>query len=144
MEANGIENADLIQVGQALIIPIPTLTPTITPTPTITNTPVIPPKFEIVELTGRGDLSNETVVIENQGRALSLAGWTLRDQQGNVYLFPNLYLGTGSRVHVHTQAGQNQPDHLYWGLSDPAWGESGDTIVLADQQGVIHASKTLD
>lgn len=144
MEANGIENANLIQVGQTLIIPIPTLTPTITPTPTITSTPIIPPKFEIVELIGRGDLANEAVVIENQGRALSIAGWTLRDQQGNIYLFANLFLGTGGRIQVHTGTGQDAPGHLYWGRSTAVWQEAGDTIVLADDKGVIYADLELE
>jgi LysM repeat protein len=144
MDANGIDNANLIQVGQKLIIPYPTLTPTITPTPTITATPDVPPKLEIVELVGRGNLAIETVVIENQGRSLSLRGWTLRDQQGNVYVFPNLYLGSGGRVQVRTRAGQDTPEHLHWGLTVAAWGEAGDTIVLADQNGVIYASRPAD
>ena len=83
-------------------------------------------------------------MVENQGRALSIAGWTLRDAQGNIYVFPNLYLGTGGRIQIHTRAGQDAPGHLYWGLSTSVWQDAGDTIVLADEQGVVYADMELE
>jgi LysM repeat protein len=144
MEANGLNDANLIQVGQRLTIPGPTPPPTITPTPTITLTPDTPPQLVIVEVIGRGNLEIESVLIENRGRALSIDGWTLRDQQDNVYVFPRLYLGSGGRIQVRTRSGEDTPQHLYWGLSNAVWGEPGDTVFLADPQGVIYASTPVD
>ena len=143
-KANDIVDTNVIQVGQKLIIPGPTPTPGPTMPPTPTPTPHVPPQIEIVDVIGRGAPATETVVIANQGRDLSVEGWTLRDAQGNVYVFPKLYLATGAEVRIHTAGGKNTPLHLYWNRDTPVWQEAGDTVVLADQRGVVHASKQLD
>lgn len=143
-EANGITDPNLIQVGQRLVIPGPTPVPTMTVPPTVTPTPDIPPQLEIVEVIGRGAPSAEVVVIVNRGTGLSLEGWTLRDAQGNAFVFPNLYLGPGGELRVHTAAGENAPQHLYWNRDQPVWGEAGDMAVLADPRGVMHAAYPLN
>ena len=142
-EANGIVDANVIRVGQELIIPGPT--PAQTPvTPIPTETPHIPPELEIVDVIGRGSPATETVIIANRGRGFAIEGWTLRDGQGNVYVFPKLYLGTGAEIRVHTGGGENTPLHLYWNRDTAAWQKAGDTAVIADERGVIYASKPLD
>ena len=144
VQANNIEDTNVIRVGQKLIIPGPTAIPTATLPPTMTPTPHIPPELEIVDVIGRGAAEAETVIIANQGRSFTIKGWTLRDAQGNVYVFPDLYLGTGAEIRVHTGWGENTPLHLYWNRDTAVWQEAGDTAVIADERGVIYASKSLD
>jgi LysM repeat protein len=143
-EVNGIADTNVIRVGQKLIIPGPTPVVAATLPPTMTPTPHIPPELEIVEVIGRGAPATETVVIANLGRSFSIEGWTLRDAQGNVYVFPKLYLGTGAEVRVHTGGGEDTPLHLFWNRDTAVWQEAGDTAVVADERGVIYASKSLD
>jgi LysM repeat protein len=143
-EANGIEDANVIKVGQQLVIPGPTSIPTATIPPTITPTVNVPPEFEIIDVIGRGAPTTETVVLVNRGKDVSLYQWTLRDAQGNVFFFPKLYVATGAEIRVHTTSGQNTPQHLYWNRNAPVWEETGDTVILADPRGVVYASKALN
>ena len=143
-EANGIDDPNVIKEGQELIIPGPTAVPTVTVPPSVTPTPNVPPKLEIVEVIGRGAPTAETVIVANLGRSVSLKEWTLRDSQGNVFIFPNLFLAAGTEVRIHTGQGDDTAVHLYWNRDTAVWEEQGDTVVLADERGVIYASKTLD
>ena len=113
VEANGIQDPNLIKAGQRLIIPGPTPLPTATIPPTLTPTPDVPPRLEIVDVIGRGAPMAETVILVNRGRDVSLHQWTLRDEQGNVFFFPNLTLATGAEVRIHTTKGENTPQHLF-------------------------------
>lgn len=142
--ANGIEDPNVIREGQKLVIPGPTPVPTVTVAPTPTPTPDIPPQLEIVDVIGRGAPSAETVIIVNHGRGVSLKQWSLRDAHGNAFIFPDLYLASGGEVRVHTGKGENSPQHLYWGLDVPVWGDATDMVVLADARGVMHAAKPIE
>jgi LysM repeat protein len=142
-QANDIADPNVIQVGQKLVIPGPTSVPAATVPPTPTVTPNIPPQLEIVDVVSRGAPTAETLVLANRGRGIALQNWTLRDGQGNVFVFPNLYLATGAEVRIHTGSGANTPQHLYWNRETAVWGESGDTAILADDRGVIYASRPL-
>jgi LysM repeat protein len=142
--ANGIDDPNVIKVNQKLIIPGPTPVVTATVPPTITPTPDIPPQLEIVDVIGRGAPGAETVIIANRGRDVLLKDWTLRDAQGNAFVFPNIYLGKGAELRVHTGVGENSPLHLFGNRDTAMWGEAGDTVILADDRGVVYASKTLD
>jgi len=142
--ANGIDDPNVIQEGQKLLIPGPTPEPTMTVAPTPTPTPDIPPQLEIVDVIGRGAPSAETVIIVNHGRGVSLKQWSLRDAHGNAFVFPDLYLAPGGEVRVHTGKGENSPQHLYWGLDVPVWGDETDMAVLADSRGVMHAAKPIE
>ena len=143
-QANGISDPNVIKVGQVLVIPGPTPIPTATVLPTPTFTPDVPPHLEIVDVVGRGAPSAETVIFVNHGRGVSLNAWTLRDAQGNAFVFPNLYVAPGAEIRVHTGVGQNTPQHLYWNRETPVWEEPGDMVVLADERGVMHAAKPLE
>jgi LysM repeat protein len=142
-KANEIEDPNVIAAGQRLIIPGPTQEPTATVPPTATPTPELPPQLEIVDVIGRGAPGVETVIIANRGRDVSLTGWTLRDAQGNAYVFPNLDLASGAEVRVHTGAGEDTPMHLYWNRETAVWGGK-DMAVLADPDGVMYAAKPLE
>jgi LysM repeat protein len=143
-KANNIDDPNVIRVNQKLIIPGPTPVVTATLPPTVTPTPNIPPQLEIVDVIGRGAPGTETVIIVNRGRAVLLTQWTLRDAQSNAFVFPNIYLGEGAELRVHTGSGENTPQHLFWNRDTAVWEEAGDTVVLADDRGVVYASKPLE
>ena len=75
---------------------------------------------------------------------MSLERSTLRDAQGNAFMFPNLYLASDAEIRIHTGMGENTPQHLYWGREAAVWEEAGDMVVLADERGVMYAAKPLD
>jgi LysM repeat protein len=88
---------------------------------------------------GAGNPAEERVTIVNIGGDVSLAGWTLRDSQGNVFFFPALSLFQGGAVTVHTKTGANTVTDLYWNQTAAIW-ESGEQVVLADPAGVVHTT----
>lgn len=179
MKANGLSNADLLQIGQPLLIPVNGLldiTPTFTSVPTPTETPLpfepptplpagytppaepaatpaptatplsaaaLPVAVRISELVSAGEYDNEVLVIINHGRPVRLDGWTLGGQDGPQYTFPNLFLGAGGGVRVHTAAGQDTPTDLYWGQQSAAWGKAGTVVALRDGAGRVMDSYTL-
>ncbi len=117
--------------------------PTETPTPLPVTPPAIEPEVVVREILGAGLLAEEAAFIFNSGRAARLEGWTLSDAQGNVYTFPNLYLGTGGSVRVHTGSGSNSATDLYWGRDMPVWGEPGDVATLRDESGLVLSTLAL-
>lgn len=157
--ANDIIDVNSLAVGQELMIPIgglpsPTTTPTAEPTTEATETPAPEPTealdegeavVEITEVIGVGDLTAEAVRISNAGdRPLMLRGWELTDEDGHVYAFVDVTLYGGSEagspsILVHTEAGQNGPSDLYWGLETEVW-ESGETVTLRDAEGTVQAT----
>lgn len=155
--ANNIVNVNAISVGQELVIPIgglptetpqPTASPTETPVPT--QTPTLAPEeeevvVEITEVIGAGNLTDEAVRITNGGASpLPLQGWQLEDEDGNVYtlggvtLFGSSDAGAPS-ILIHTEAGQNGPSDLFWGLETAVWQE-GETARLRDALGALQAT----
>jgi hypothetical protein len=99
--------------------------------------PATQPEVVIREVLGAGVLADEAVLIVNGGQAVRMEGWTLTDAQDNAYSFPNLFLGTGGSVRVHTGDGSNSATDLYWGLDAPVWGEPGDVATLRDESGLV-------
>lgn len=172
MRANGLTDADLLFVGQELIIPIGGLpeTPAFTPVPTPTETPIPfepptplstgtsasptkeptptifakPVDVEITEIVGPGNIAEEMVIITNRGQPVNLEGWTLSDRHDNVYTFPGILLwSNNASVRVHTDFGENTATDLYWKLNRAIW-ETGDQATLADKSGKIIAVYALD
>jgi LysM repeat protein len=92
---------------------------------------------------GAGDLDTEHVLLKHRGEGeLSLVGWRLEDDQGNVFIFPQfpqLTLFSGGAVNVYTRSGVNSVVELYWGLDKPVW-TSGTTVVLRDAQNNVRAN----
>ena len=90
---------------------------------------------EIVSVIGAGTLNAEWVVVSYKGEdQINLARWELRDEDGNVFVFPQLVLHTNGAVQVHTASGTNTVIDLYWSASDPIW-ESGEEAQLLDPNG---------
>lgn len=84
---------------------------------------------------GAGDLANEHVVIEHIGdQDIALAGWLLREENGNEYDFPALVLHPGAQVNVFTGQGTDSATDLYWGRSVAVWA-SGEQAELLDASG---------
>ena len=99
--------------------------------------------IEIVSIVGAGTANAEWVVVRNAGsESLGLAGWQLKDNNRNVFTFPNLTLNTGGAVQIHTISGTNTVIDLYWGLGDPVW-QSGEEAQLLDPSGNVRAVYTV-
>lgn len=164
MALNEISDPNTVYLGQILLIPTgeleaeeaapdtateapPTATPSETPPPTTIPTPTTGTPsgggqvaVEIVSVISPGDFENERVRISRSGEGeLSLANWSLTDDDGNNYIFPQLFLYTGGAVDVHTKAGLNTVVDLYWGLAAPVW-EPGEQAILRDEQGEVRAT----
>ena len=78
---------------------------------------------------------DEYVTIRNQtGSFIPLTGWTLRDEQQNVFTFPRYTLISWAYVKVWTKAGIIDPENLYWGRTDPVWNDHGDCAYLRDDE----------
>jgi len=111
---------------------------TLTPLP-----PGFDPKIEIVTVVATGNLSDERVVLRLNGEGeLALRGWSLQDEDGNLYVFPELTLFKDGAVTVYTKAGTNNVVELFWGLSQAVW-EIGETVSLIDPQGNEQASYSI-
>ncbi|MFD9417881.1 lamin tail domain-containing protein [Streptomyces goshikiensis] len=91
---------------------------------------------------GRGDrfgraLNREWVEVKNTGRhAVNLRGYTLTDEQGNRYRFPDFRLDGRSSVKVHTGQGHDTRHDLYQDRRRQVWDDS-DTATLRDDRGNI-------
>ena len=95
---------------------------------------------EIQAVVGPGDLASERVMLKHRGEGeLSLFGWRLEDENGNVYNFRQFTLFTGGAVNVYSQVGANTAIDLYWGMSQAVW-QPGETVRLIDPQGNIRSS----
>lgn len=145
LRVNQINDPNSLSVGMVIYVPlppekIPTDTPTITPTPNLALTATLSgslPEARVVinSVIGAGDLASERVFLTRTGFGeLDLTGWQLRDQNGNVFTFPQLALFESGAVNVWTTTGTPSVVDLYWGLQSPIW-SSGETVVLVDSQG---------
>ncbi len=152
VQANELSDPNRLDVGQTLLIPvtnelIPTATP---PASDETGMPSLstekPPEVsgagevKIDNVVGAGDLASERVQLKRVGTGdLSLAGWQILDEDGDVFTFPQLNLFESGAVNIYTKAGQDTVVDLYWGLNDPVW-HSGETVILLNNQGNVRAT----
>jgi len=116
----------------------PQATALLTPLPTGGASQIV-----IDSIIGAGQVEQEQVIILNNGDQLAdMQGWTLRDADGNVFVFPNFRLwGNGSSVIVHTRIGQDgsPPANFYWGKLEPIW-SLGEQATLQNLQGEVVAT----
>ncbi|MCB0212134.1 MAG: LysM peptidoglycan-binding domain-containing protein [Anaerolineae bacterium] len=125
--------------------PTPTETPSVlslTPLPTSTPAPFDEINISISQVLGAGELSQETVVILNQGAGTSLLDWRLEGSSLANFTFPDIFLFSGGSIRIHTTAGQNTPSDLYLGQGEAAW-PAGTTIILRDDSGTEISSFTV-
>jgi hypothetical protein len=95
-----------------------------------------------VSQTGRDELycdplDFEWVQMKNFGEPVNMAGWTLEDDDGNVFTFPRLLLQHDDAVRVWSKAGEPVRTDLYWGSPVPILEDEGDRIILRNPQGEI-------
>ncbi len=117
--------------------------PALTPGNPISLTETLSPSDEIpvqiVSVVGAGTLNTELVSIRYRGEGqLNLAGWQLKDEDGNAFTFPQLILFANGAVQVHTAAGSDTVIDLYWGAPEAVW-RSGENARLYDAQGNLRA-----
>ena len=94
---------------------------------------------QIVSVIGAGTLNAEWVVVSYTGDdQINLASWELRDEDKNVFVFPQLILHPNGAVQIHTSSGTNTVIDLYWDKSNPVW-ESGEEAQLFDPSGNVRA-----
>ena len=157
LEANEILNPDALEVGQVLIIRRPFIAPathtalppqeieqqpeSTTSVPTNTPEPLTGESRVLIDsIIGVGDLASERIFLKRVGPGeISLTGWTLVAENGDTFTFPQLTLFENGAVFVHTKQGQTTAVALYWELDHAVW-NSGDTVVLIDDQGEVHTS----
>jgi hypothetical protein len=98
----------------------------------------------IEAVVGPGDLATEQIILRRKGAGdLNLAGWQLKDMQGNTFSFPAVELLTdGATITVFSRPGADTAEHLFWGLEAPLW-KSGAKVILLDPQGVEQAVYTV-
>lgn len=85
----------------------------------------------------REHLDDEYVVFENAGDGpLDLSGWTVEDEAGRTYTFPDGYvLDAGATVTLRTGTGTDTDADLYWGSGSAIWNNDGDTVIVRNSDG---------
>lgn len=157
---NGLTTQSILSVGQELLVPgpgceppvTPTVTPTLQPTFDLNLTLVAPTttlvatavdsQIEIINVVNPGDVTSEQVELQNLGGEINLLGWTLTDDAGNVYTFPDVRLVTGTIIRVATRSDNNTPNFLYWNQNEALW-EPGESATLRDASGVVQSVFTV-
>ncbi|WP_199241326.1 lamin tail domain-containing protein [Halorubrum sp. ASP121] len=83
------------------------------------------------------NLNDEYVVFENTGgEPIDLSGWTVADEAGHSYEFPEGFaLDAGETVTLRTGSGADTERDLYWGAGSPVWNNAGDTVILSNAEG---------
>lgn len=160
LDLNELTDSCLLNVDDVLRIPGPSCAPppTQTPIPTATNTPFAIGTFSITNtplptatdatvritnIANFGDPTSEEVEIENFGEdVVNLLDWTLEDEDGNVYTFPDTLMQPGRIILIFTRQGDNTPAGLFWGEITPIWSLS-ETATLYDANGDAQAVFTV-
>jgi len=85
--------------------------------------------------------NEEFVCIGNQGLGqVELSGWSVNDEYGWTYQFPNFFLEPGSRVVIKTGCGSDTQQDLYWCKDETAvWNNDGDCVYLRNPAGEVIA-----
>ena len=157
LRVNGmtIDSAPNLQIGQRLLIPhagcrvdqstgqpVP-VAPAATATPprAATSAPVSV-LFEIVAAEGLGDITAESIRLQNRGDTVNISDWTISDADGNVFTFYNMLLFPQSTVILYTRGGTATADARFWGRDESVW-EAGEDLTLRDAQGRLLQTLTL-
>jgi len=90
------------------------------------------------------NLNDEYVVLTNRGdEAVDLSGWTLSDEAGFTYEFPDgVTLAAGASVTLHVGSGEDTETDLYWGRGRPTLNNDGETVILRDASGTVVAERS--
>ncbi|CAL9293354.1 lamin tail domain-containing protein [Streptomyces sp. SudanB182_2057] len=81
-------------------------------------------------------LNGEWVQLKNtSGQAVSLKGWVLKDASNHKYVFPNIKIGAGKYLKIHTGSGTNTAADRYQGRRAYVWNNDKDTATLTKANG---------
>lgn len=130
---------------QAELPAVPLNAPVVESTPAVQAESLLDENIDvqIVSIIGAGTLEAEVVSIRYEGNdELNLAGWVLKDEDKNLFTFPQLSLYSGGVVQVYSETGQDNVISLYWKSRDAIW-ESGEEATLLDSQGNVRATYTV-
>ncbi len=85
------------------------------------------------------NLNDEYFVLQNTGAdPVDLGGWTVENERGFRYRIPNGFtLAAGAVVYIHSGAGIDTAQILYWNAPAPVWNNNSDIAVLRDATGTI-------
>ena len=126
-----------------IVLKQPTHTPTntATPSPTFTPTPTntLVPGVHIIHIEHNPpyELEEYVHIKITEGQTQDMTDWTLRDENPNVYNFPDNYkLLSGKSVKVWTKSGKDTSTDLYWGLDEPVWNLGSDCGYLRNEDNV--------
>ena len=94
----------------------------------------------------RDNLNDEYVMFRNSGNTeLNLSGWTVTDEAGKAYTFPDGYtLPPSATVTLHTGSGTDTETDLYWGSGSPIWNNGGDTVTVRNSEGDVVRAETYE
>jgi endonuclease YncB( thermonuclease family) len=118
------------------------ITPTITVSQTTPGIFIDPTCSQFNAPGNDNDNKNEEYVcITNPGSAaIDISAWSVNDEYGWKYTFPNFILDAGASLKLHTGCGTDTSLDLYWCRDETAiWNNGGDCAYLSDASGVrIH------
>ncbi|CAL9435506.1 MULTISPECIES: lamin tail domain-containing protein [Streptomyces] len=81
-------------------------------------------------------LNGEWVQLKNtSSQAVSLKGWVLKDASNHKYVFPNIKIGAGKYLKIHTGSGTNTASDRYQGRRAYVWNNDKDTATLTKAGG---------
>jgi LysM repeat protein len=141
LELNDLPDPNSLEVDQVIYIPLaePPSNEDATPAPTSAGGAGAG-QVEIVSVVGVGDLDTERIVLgDAQGEKHALAGWQLKDEDGNLYAFPQATLYENGQINVNTRSGVDNPLDLFWNLTDAVW-SPGEIVTLLDADGNVQAT----
>ncbi|GAA3153093.1 lamin tail domain-containing protein [Streptomyces rameus] len=86
-------------------------------------------------------LNGEWVQLRNTSRsAVSLRGWVLKDASNHRYVFPDVRIGAGKYLKVHTGSGSDTASDKYQDRRAYVWNNDRDTATLTRASGTKVAS----
>ncbi|MFJ4951809.1 lamin tail domain-containing protein [Streptomyces sp. NPDC088760] len=81
-------------------------------------------------------LNAEWVQLKNtSGSAVSLKGWVLKDASNHKYVFPNVKIGAGKYLKIHTGSGSDTASDKYQDRRAYVWNNDKDTATLTRASG---------
>ena len=76
-------------------------------------------------------------IINGSEKPLNVRGWLLRDDDGNVFAFPDFIMEPGQACRVYTNQVYAESCGFSFGNAQAIWGNSGDVVELVDPSGRI-------
>ena len=154
LQANNltIETAVSLQIGQRLLVPLPGCNVTgllddasaaESADAGSDSSAALPAlEIELVDAEGIGDITAEGIRLRNNGGQLNITGWTLSDERGNIYVFPELLLYSDVQITLYTRSGRSTGFALFWGRDESVW-RAGAQLSLSDRDGNLRKTFTI-